>query len=210
MSRASLLAQHAALGQLLDARRRRRFIDALTDRQDADAVDERKRAGFLEVHGVRADADRRHDGTSARPRMHLRTGRWPWRSAPDRRSLRASSRTWRPWPGRRVRRGRTPGTASKNTPRFMALCSSGVSTQLRSCWMKSSSGLRPHGIAHHDVAGTGRKAEAFECGGEFGAKARKIGLRNGRCEQQPVVLIGAHRLLAAPFRSHDHQAPLLP
>ena len=69
--------------------------------------------------------------------------------------------------------------------------------------------LRPQGIAHHHVAGTGGKAEAFERVGEIPAEGVEIGLRDRLGEDEAVVLIGAEGLLAAPLAAHHDETTLV-
>jgi hypothetical protein len=65
--------------------------------------------------------------------------------------------------------------------------------------------LRPLRVANHDIAGAGRKPEFLQRIGEAVAKGLQLVLRHRTRQQQAVVLIRAHGLLAASFRAHHHE-----
>ena len=88
----------------------------------------------------------------------------------------------------------------------MALKSSGVMIQVLICRMKSSTGCDHCGLRTITLPGQGGNPNRIERTSEGRAEGREIGLRHRRGEDEPIVLIGAYRLLAAPFRAHDHQA----
>ena len=69
--------------------------------------------------------------------------------------------------------------------------------------------LGPDRVAHHDVAGAGRKTACFERFRERLPELGKIAFGHRRGEQQAVILIGSHGLLGAPLRAHHEQAAIL-
>jgi hypothetical protein len=69
--------------------------------------------------------------------------------------------------------------------------------------------LRPDRVADHHAARAGREAEAVERAGEGLAEAGEVSLGHRLRQQQPVVLVGPHRLLAAALAAHQQQAALL-
>ena len=69
--------------------------------------------------------------------------------------------------------------------------------------------LRPRGIAHHHLAGAGRKAALPERVEHVGAELIEIRRRDGLGEDEPIVLVGAECLLAAPLAAHHDEAAAL-
>ena len=67
--------------------------------------------------------------------------------------------------------------------------------------------LRPLRVPHHHVARAGGKAEALERAGEAVAEALQLARVDRVRQQEPVVLVGAHGLLAAPLRPITMRQP---
>ena len=198
----------AGLDQRPDAPGGGRGDDAAVERQGADAVDDREGAGLLDVDLVRADADRRHEGAE-----HAEGGRVEGLDqvgeAREQRLLAAHGLDQRRLGlAQEVRPAGDRDGVEEDAEVHRRV---GAPLQHPDAELPDQpvQRLRPDGVADHDVARAGRKAEAVERAGEGLAEAVELRRRHRLRQQEPVVLVGAHRLLAPPLAAHQQEAALL-